>query len=223
MAQFAAIVAANIAGIHTVLAVCGVIDPDNRNLVCTGEGLTSIADFGVFDSNRDVVDMAKRLSSRTINDGRVNLGTVHIKKILALVWWINDCQKFGQDLDPAKFDQATMLESMQLKRIKKDQPSSDVATITLEKFDPYNFETYEDSLMNMLSQALVISKKCPLQYVVRSTVMPVVFVDDFEERIFQMPITGPDFDLNNRTVYRKLKAFLVSTEGYSWIERYDKT
>ena len=181
MAQIAAIVADNIAGIHTVLAICGVVDPDNRNLIPTGEGLTLIADFGVFDSNRNVADMAKHISSRTINDGRVNLGTVHIKKIYALVWSINDRQKFGQDLDPAKFDQATMLAAMQSKRIEKYQPSSDVATITLEKFDPDDFETHEDSFMNLLSQAFGISKKCPLRYVVRSTVMPVVFVDDFEE------------------------------------------
>ena len=53
--------------------------------------------------------------------------------------------------------------------------------------------------------------------------MPVVFFDDFEERIFQIPITRPDFDSDNRTVYRKLKAFLVSTAGYAWIESYDKT
>ena len=87
-----------------------------------------------------------------------------------------------------------MLESMQSKRIEKDQPSRNVATITLAKFDPENFDTRKDSFMNMLSQALVILKKCPLCYVVCSAVVPVVFVDDFEERIFQMPITGPDFD-----------------------------
>ena len=100
MDQLAAIVSANIVGIHTVLAVCGVVDPDNRNLIRTGEVLTSIADFGVFDSDRDVVDMVKRLSSRTMNDSRVNLGTVNIKKVQDLVWRINDRQKFGQDLDP---------------------------------------------------------------------------------------------------------------------------
>ena len=110
MDQLAAIATVNISGIHTVLAVCDMVDPDNRNLIRTGEGLTSIADFGVFDINHNVVNMAKRLSSCTINDGCVNLGTVHIKKIQALVWWINDRQKFGQDLDPAKFNQATMLE-----------------------------------------------------------------------------------------------------------------
>ena len=182
-----------------------------------------IADFGVFDSNHDAVDMAKRLSSRTINDGRVNLGTVHIKKRQALVWWINDRQKFGQDLDPDKFDQATMLAAMQSKRIEKDQPSSDVATIILAKFDPYDFETHEDSFMNMLLQALGISEKFPLRYVVCSAVVPVVFVNDFEDRIFQMPITGPDFDLESLTVYQKLKAFLVSPSGYAWIKRYNKT
>ena len=119
MAQLAAIVAANISGTHTVLAVCGVVDPDNLNLIRTGEGITLIAYFGVFGSDRDVVDMAKHLSSCTIHDGRVNLGTVHIKKIQALVWWINERQKFGQDLDPAKFDQASMLAAMQSKRIEK--------------------------------------------------------------------------------------------------------
>ena len=90
MAQLAAIVAANIDGIHIVLAVCGLVDPDYLNLIRTGEGLTSISDFGVFDSDRDVVDMAKRLSSRTINNGRVNLGMLHIQKIQALAWWITD-------------------------------------------------------------------------------------------------------------------------------------
>ena len=63
--------------------------------------------------------------------------------------------------------------------------------------------------MNMLSQALGISKKCPLRYVVRSAVAPVVFVDDFEERIFQMPITGPDFDLDNRNFIGSLKLSLL--------------
>ena len=116
-----------------------------------------------------------------------------------------------------------MLAAMQSKRIGKYQLSSNVSTITLAKFDPDNFETHEDLFTNMLSQALGNSKKCPLCYVICSAVVPVVFVDDFEDYVFQMPITGTDFDLENRTVYRKLKAFLVSTAGYAWIKRFDKT
>ena len=51
MAKLADIAAANTSGIHTVIDVRGVVDPDNLNLIRTGEVLTSIADFGVFDSN----------------------------------------------------------------------------------------------------------------------------------------------------------------------------
>ena len=75
----------------------------------------------------------------------------------------------------------------------------------------------------MISQALGISKKCPLRYVIRPAVPSSAFVDDFEERIFQMPINGPDFDLDNHTVYRKLKDFLISPAEYVWIEQFDKT
>ena len=38
-----------------------------------------------------------------------------------------------------------------------------------------------------------------------------------------MLITGPDFDLDNCTVYWKHKDFLVSTSGYAWIKRFDRT
>ena len=40
MEELAAISAVNIAGIHSVLTVCGVVDPKNRDLICTGGGLT---------------------------------------------------------------------------------------------------------------------------------------------------------------------------------------
>ena len=115
-----------------------------------------------------------------------------------------------------------MLAAMQSKRIEKDQPSSDVTTITFAKFDPDDFDTHDDSFMNMLSQVLDILKKCPLRYVVRCAVVPIISVDDFEKRIFQMPITGPDFDLDNHTVYQNIKDFLVGTAGYAWIEQYNK-
>ena len=44
-----------------------------------------------------------------------------------------------------------MLAAMQSKRIEKDQPSSDVTTITFAKFDPDDFDTHDDSFMKMLS------------------------------------------------------------------------
>ena len=50
---------------------------------------------------------------------------------------------------------------------------------------------------------------------------PVIFTDDFEERMLQMPLTGQEYNLDNRTLYVKLKAFIVGSAGYVWIELYD--
>ena len=222
MDELSAIAAFKMSGIHSVLTVCGVVDINNRDLICTSEGLTLIADLGVFYGNHDVADMAKTFSIRTVNYNPVNLNTVHIKKAQALVWWINDRQNLRQDLNPYGFNQETMLAEMQSKGIKKEYLSSDVASTTLAKVVSDDFETHEDSFMNTLSLALSISKKCPLRYAVRPPVIPAAYVDDFEERIFQMPINGPDFDSDNRTVYRKLKAFFSRTAWYAWIEQFDK-
>ena len=117
MAKLSAIAAFIISDIHSVRTVCVVVDPNNRDLIITGEVLTSIADFCVFEGECDVSDMAKRLSSRTANDGRVNLGMVHIKKLQALFWWINDLQKLGQYLNMDGSNQETMLAEMQSKRV----------------------------------------------------------------------------------------------------------
>ena len=50
---------------------------------------------------------------------------------------------------------------------------------------------------------------------------PVIFTYDFEDRIFQMPLTGQEYNLDNGTLYAKLKAFLIGSAGYAWIEWYD--
>ena len=93
MDERAAIVAANVAGIHTVLAVCGVVDPDNSNLIRTGNGLTFIADFGVFYSNRDVVDCATTDTKYTCVLTivlRVVTGTKHHNKEHLLGYYAQD-------------------------------------------------------------------------------------------------------------------------------------
>ena len=58
-------------------------------------------------------------------------------------------------------------------------------------------------------------------YIVRPAVAPVIFTDDFEERMFQIPLTGQEHNLDNRTLFAKLKAFLIGSARYVWIKRYD--
>jgi hypothetical protein len=39
--------------------------------------------------------------------------------------------------------------------------------------------------------------------------------------MYQFPLTGGSFELDNQTIYRKLKAFLIYLLGWAWIEPHD--
>ena len=76
------------------------------------------------------------------------------------------------------------------KRIKTDQPKADMNAADLKAFNPDEFETHEDAFRNLLSQTKIVTRKFSLLFIVRLAVAPVIFTDDFEERMFQIPLTG---------------------------------
>ena len=91
----------------------------------------------------------------------------------------------------------------------------------LKAFNPDEFKTHEEEFQNLLYQTTIVTRKCSLIFIVLPAVAPFIFTDDFEERMFQITFTGQEYNLDNRTLYAKLKAFLIGSVGYAWIERYD--
>jgi hypothetical protein len=47
------------------------------------------------------------------------------------------------------------------------------------------------------------------------------FTTNKEEWVYQFPLTGGSFKLNNQAVYHKLKAFFIDSPGWAWIEPHD--
>ena len=86
------------AEVHAVLQMCGVADADTRNLLIQNEGFETLEDIAILESDADLTEMAKRSASRTMADGRVLLGTVQIKRMQGLVWWLHDRMKHQQPL-----------------------------------------------------------------------------------------------------------------------------
>jgi hypothetical protein len=39
--------------------------------------------------------------------------------------------------------------------------------------------------------------------------------------MYQFPLVGGSFELNNQAIYCKLKAFLINSPGWTWIEPHD--
>jgi hypothetical protein len=96
-AAAAGIAPANVAEdpIHAVLRTCGVALLAARMTFINVEGLDSISTFIQFNGDSDVIEMAKRMAARPSVAGRVILGTMQIKRLQALVYWVKDHDKRG--------------------------------------------------------------------------------------------------------------------------------
>jgi hypothetical protein len=166
------------AEVATVLTTCGITDPASRNILIQTEGLNSLGVVGRLDGDSDVTEMAKRLASRRAADGKVILGTVVIKNLQALVWWVKEQIKIGGPLVAARFD-AAALEAALVQRVVDAERSKAAAPKDLATFDPDDFETHENAFVNLLAQTYGALKE-PLRYVVRKAQAPAAFNTDAE-------------------------------------------
>jgi hypothetical protein len=71
-----------------------------------------------------------------------------------------------------------------------------------------------------LAQTFGVLKE-PLRYVVRSATPPTDFISEEARRMYQFSLVGQSFALDNQAVYRKLKAYLIDSPGWAWIQPYD--
>jgi hypothetical protein len=105
--------------IHAVLLICGITTEAHRMSIIVNEGFTSLMDFGLL-SEKDVHEMVKRMGSRTAAAGRIYVGTLQVKKLQALCYWVRDQQKHEQALDHEDWDNEMMASTIERMRIDKE-------------------------------------------------------------------------------------------------------
>ena len=187
--------------LNAVLMTIGITNQNIRTNIIEREGFTELADLATLVTDRDVDEMAKRMAARTQNEGRVFLGTVTVQRMKTLVWWVNDQLKRGIDLQAVNFTPEVMKRSAQEKIVRAELADTEPTITDLGKFDPDDFDTYEDAFLNLLGQTFGVLKE-PLRYVVRPTLVPEEFANNQEERMYQLPLEGNAFDADNHSVYR---------------------
>ena len=102
------------------------------------------------DGDMEFLWMAKRLFSRDI-ETHVNLGTVQIKGLQALDWWIHGCQTHNQQLITTEFGQVTKRAEMTGEQIEKERAEIYIKVSGLGKFKAENFEAAKDGFHNLIS------------------------------------------------------------------------
>ena len=133
---------------------------------------------------------------------------------------MRDRQKRGLPLEAADFDLEAMNKAAEMKNLSHEMADKEPSIKELGKFDPNEFDAYEDAFLNLLAQSYGVLCE-PLHYVVHPEEVPNAFATTQEERMYQFPLEGNSFELDNQVVYRKLKAFLIDSPGWAWIEPHD--
>ena len=106
--------------VHNVLILCGVTAATSCQVFIDIEGLDTIDAFATLNGDSDVTEMAKRMASRTAAVGCVILGTMQIKKIQALVYWVKDHHRRNLDVDPDMWTEEEVIETIQRKEAEQN-------------------------------------------------------------------------------------------------------
>ena len=210
--------------VHHVLDQCGITSPAAHQVFILTEGLDSVEAFGDLSGDNDVTEMAKRMASRQPNNGRVILGTTHIKRLQALVYWVKDHQRRNVDLDYNDWNDVTMRASMTRKESENNFRDVDVDMIDPGKCaTDHGWDAWQIGFLNKLSTTTGAAR-VPIDYVVRTDVpIGYAFQDEDEERKYQMPMAGENYRRDNKLVYGMLKAACVKSDAWTWIQDYDRT
>ena len=210
--------------IHAVFRTCGVGLLAARMTFVNVEGLDSLSAFTQLNGDTDVTEMAKRMASRPAASGRVILGTMQIKRLQALVYWVKDYDKRGLVAQPELWDNEAMVEAMERKEAEHNYGKIDVGTIDPGKCrTDHGWDNWQIAFANKLNATLGAAK-VPIDYVIRperEDSDDELFYDDDETRRYQMPLEGQNFKHDNRLVYKMLKAACVDTDAWAWIQKND--
>jgi hypothetical protein len=98
----------------------------------------------------------------------------------------------------------------------------DLSINDLSKFNPDEFETCHDAFMHFLAGKYGVTGE-PLHYVI----CDAMALDELESEeissMYQMPLAGAAYEMDWMTIYCDLKAYLIDTPGFTWIEAFDAT
>jgi hypothetical protein len=115
--------------------------------------------FALLSGDTDVTEMAKRMASRSVNGGRLILGTMHIKKIQALVFWVKDLAKRGITPDPDEWDADEMAKAMEMKEADLNFDKIDVDLIDPSKCQTdFGWDAWQIAFLNKLSATMGAAK-----------------------------------------------------------------
>ena len=198
--------------------MCGIDDAMvHANIIARG-GFNQLEDLRVLGTDTDVTEMAKRMAAHTLAEGQVLLGTVIIKHLQMLVWWMRDHQKRGLPLVVANFNAETMNQASEMKSLRHELADKEPSVAELGKFDPKDFDAYKDAFLSLMGcymrPGIILYDRIWL----RRSLLLMRNEECTNSHLWENPL---NWIVKRFTANRK--AFLINSPGRAWIEPHNMT
>ena len=131
-------------------------------------------------------------------------------------------------VDPANFDAAALQEAKVQGDIAEERKSNPVTPKRIPKISSgLEWYTWNEQWENYLSSIRGVGD-VPLSYIIRRDKPagwdPETDAENEEEKlIYQVPLTGPEFEADNKTVWNKLLELTQGEPAYEWIRQFERT
>ena len=194
------------------MRICGITAQAKINGITVREEIVSLEQFSTFHSS-EVKDIFDGFARRRTNT--VSYTTRDAKAMKALNWWLRDRVARNLPLTPALWTAAVRRDAEERMYLAENEPDNTTSVSSLNKFDSLNFDVCFDGFSNLMRQK-------GHGHFVRKKVQPPVFADEEEKRLYELRFDTIEAQNDNRKVFQYLKEYLVDTDAWPWIEKFDK-
>ena len=198
------------------LTLIGITIPAQRVRIVEREGLTTIADLGLFQS-KEIETMATRYM-KLPQLQRIDFGLLRLKRLKAVAHWARKQKRSNIPVDHHDLTAEVLVEMIEEMNLDEADYTLSTEKLYPSKFDAKKFKVWKTSYLNYLDSQKG-ENGVPLSYVVRPVdVDPASAVDDQQRLIWSTPLAGAAFTKDNRAVYQIMKSLMLNTEGWAWFQ-----
>lgn len=183
-------------------------------------------------NQKDVLSFNTDWSSRTVANGRFNIGTRRLKLLQAFVHWVQDFQRVSGTVSIVGLNQHTFMVQLRralaradIRKSLKDNSSTASDAATPGPLDSERkWKQWEEKFINY-TRAHLGSNGIPLAYVIRENEAPNTdgtFTDFITETIECAPLEGEFYLADRLLVFNMLISFTTGLPSGDWIKNTTK-
>jgi hypothetical protein len=207
------------------LVCCGFSNQTSNFMIAQGFGCPEDL-LLVKDSD---IDIMIRNSSRNMPDN-VQFPFLAVRKLCAFWFWVEECNRTGEDLFSASFNDAAVTEYTH--KLRHDEHEMDAAK-SKDPSKPEALKATKDRMKwfekfkNYLGQ-IKGAARIPLIYIIRNhlevhgSLRNSEYGSTLECLIVISSLNRMHFEIDNKQVWQKVKALVIDGFGWSYIKQFEK-